>query len=159
MRHKILPEGIETGDYCCVDDIHFIPKNCSYHEYISYDEDDYEKQFRESGNDSSQLQKGNRIVIENPIYKMSRQDILDEIIQCIDYQPDDWKQKYLNKVAEDYNFVSSFETNLDGQPADYQCKAIVDRFKKLYNMEPTVEYNGNKKSLFKLFGKKLKANN
>ena len=156
MRHKILPEGIETGMYCCVDDIHFIPKECSYHMYISYDEDEGNKQFRQSGNDPEQLQKGNRIVIENPIYRMSKINIYDEMITCMDFQSQEWKQAYLNKVAEQYNFVSGFKTNLDGQATDYQCKDIIDRFKKLYNMEPTVPY---KKSFFSRFSKKMDANN
>jgi len=156
MRHKILPEGIETGDYCCVDDIHNIPKNCSYHAYISYDEDEGQKQFRESGNDSTLLQKGNRIVIDNPIYRMSKITIYDAMITCMDFQANEWKQQYLDKIAEHYNYVSMFKTNLDGQATDYQCKDIIDRFKKLYNMEPTIPY---RKSFFGRFNKKLNANN
>ena len=140
MKYKILPEGIETGDYCCIDDIHNIPKHCSSYKYISYDEDGELKQFKEAGNNYEELQKENRVVIENPIYKMSKINIYDEMITCMDFQSKEWKQDYINKIAEQYNYISTFKTNLDGQATDYQCKDIIDRFKKLYNIEPTIPY-------------------
>lgn len=82
MKLILKPEDKDNYDYICVNDIHLFPlfrSSIFNKKYIRYSTLNDYKSFNSSGDDVQELEKEGYIVIKNPLYNMTLEEICDEL--------------------------------------------------------------------------------